>query len=96
MIVVTGGAGFIGSNLLAGLESSGQHEIVVCDRLGEDDKWRNIAKRELAGIVQESIVGLHGRNLRYHIWAGSDGAASACPLAVYRGVPYNGRSRGTG
>jgi len=51
MIIVTGGAGFIGSNLVAGLEARGEHEIVVCDRLGADDKWRNIAKRELAAII---------------------------------------------
>ena len=51
MIVVTGGAGFIGSNLIAGLEARGADEIVVCDRLGHDEKWRNIAKRELAAIV---------------------------------------------
>ncbi len=51
MIVVTGGAGFIGSNLIAGLEARGAGEIVVCDRLGHDEKWRNIAKRELAAIV---------------------------------------------
>lgn len=51
MIVVTGGAGFIGSNLLAGLEERGLHDLVVIDRLGNQDKWRNIAKRELAAIV---------------------------------------------
>jgi len=51
MIVVTGGAGFIGSNLIAELEVRGADEIVVCDRLGRDEKWRNIAKRELAAIV---------------------------------------------
>ena len=51
MIVVTGGAGFIGSNLLAGLEEHGAKELVVCDTLGQGDKWRNIAKRELADIV---------------------------------------------
>ncbi len=63
MIVVTGGAGFIGSNLLAGLEAGGQHEIVVCDRLGEDDKWRNIARREIAGIVRpEELAGFLKRN----------------------------------
>jgi ADP-L-glycero-D-manno-heptose 6-epimerase len=52
MIVVTGGAGFIGSNLLAGLEARGATDLVAVDRLGEGEKWRNIAKRELAAVVQ--------------------------------------------
>jgi len=51
MIVVTGGAGFIGSNVLAALEQRGETRLVVCDRLRANDKWRNIAKRELADIV---------------------------------------------
>ncbi len=51
MIVITGGAGFIGSNLAAALESQGGHEIAICDRLGSGEKWRNLAKRELAAIV---------------------------------------------
>ncbi len=51
MIVITGGAGFIGSNLVAGLERRGAGELVVCDVLGTDDKWRNIAKRALADII---------------------------------------------
>ena len=51
MIVVTGGAGFIGSNLVAALERRGVVELVVCDRLGSGDKWRNIAKRELAAVI---------------------------------------------
>ena len=51
MILVTGGAGFIGSNLVAALQARGGTEIAVCDRLGHDDKWRNLAKRELAALV---------------------------------------------
>ena len=51
MILVTGGAGFIGSNLVAALEARGATEIAVVDRLGRDEKWRNLAKRELAAIV---------------------------------------------
>jgi ADP-L-glycero-D-manno-heptose 6-epimerase len=43
MIVVTGGAGFIGSVLHAALARRGA-ETVVVDRLGCDDKWRNLAK----------------------------------------------------
>ena len=45
MILVTGGAGFIGSNLLAGLEAHGQTALVVCDRLGDGEKSQNLAKR---------------------------------------------------
>ena len=51
MIVVTGGAGFIGSNLLAALEERGRWDIAACDTLGRGDKWRNVAKRALADIV---------------------------------------------
>lgn len=51
MIIVTGGAGFIGSNLVAGLEERGISDIVVCDILGDEDKWRNISKREIMDFV---------------------------------------------
>jgi ADP-L-glycero-D-manno-heptose 6-epimerase len=51
MIIVTGGAGFIGSYLVKELEARGMRDIVVCDLLGQDDKWKNIAKRELADIL---------------------------------------------
>lgn len=52
MIVVTGGAGFIGSNLLAGLEAQGEKALVVSDRLDDGDKWQNVAKRSLYDIVR--------------------------------------------
>lgn len=51
MIVVTGGTGFIGSNLVAALEARGEPDLVVCDRAGVGDKWRNVAKRELADLI---------------------------------------------
>ena len=51
MIVITGGAGFIGSNLIAALAERGEAELVVCDRLGDGDKWRNLAKHEFAELI---------------------------------------------
>ena len=51
MIVVTGGAGFIGSHLVGALEERGETETLVCDRLGRDDRWRNLAGREVSAIV---------------------------------------------
>lgn len=51
MYVITGGAGFIGSNLAAEIEDRDLGEIVIVDRLRDGDKWRNIAKRSLRNIV---------------------------------------------
>jgi ADP-L-glycero-D-manno-heptose 6-epimerase len=51
MLLVTGGAGFIGSNVVAALNDAGRSDVVVCDVLGHDGKWRNLAKRQLADVV---------------------------------------------
>jgi len=51
MYVVTGGAGFIGSNIVAALAAR-EEEVVVCDRLGSDQRWRNLAKHEIAEIIR--------------------------------------------
>ena len=56
MYVVTGGAGFIGSNLVAALEQRGDAAIAVCDRLRSNEKWRNIAKREISDIVHPDQI----------------------------------------
>jgi ADP-L-glycero-D-manno-heptose 6-epimerase len=56
MYVVTGGAGFIGSNILAALETRGHRDLVVVDRLRGGEKWRNIAKREITDIVTPEHV----------------------------------------
>ena len=50
MILVTGGAGFIGSNLQARLYSRGI-ETIVADRLGSDGRWRNLAAHPPARLI---------------------------------------------
>ena len=42
MIIVTGGAGFIGSNIVKALNDAGEDKILIVDHLGKSDKWRNL------------------------------------------------------
>jgi ADP-L-glycero-D-manno-heptose 6-epimerase len=53
IIFVTGGAGFIGSNIVAKLAEDMALDVVVCDRLREAElgKWRNIAKHPIGDFV---------------------------------------------
>jgi ADP-L-glycero-D-manno-heptose 6-epimerase len=65
MLLVTGGAGFIGSNVVAALNDAGRTDVAVCDLLGQEGKWRNLAKRQLAGFVSPADLEnwLTGRQL---------------------------------
>ncbi|MBV9290297.1 MAG: ADP-glyceromanno-heptose 6-epimerase [Hyphomicrobiales bacterium] len=51
MIVVTGAAGFIGSNVVAMLNEQGRDDLVLCDRLGQDLRWQNLRKRTFRDFV---------------------------------------------
>ncbi len=42
MIVVTGGAGFIGSAIVWKLNTQGHNNIIIVDELGIEDKWKNL------------------------------------------------------
>ena len=47
MIIVTGGAGFIGANLVAALNARGRRDMLVVDNLSNGVKFRNLADREI-------------------------------------------------
>jgi ADP-L-glycero-D-manno-heptose 6-epimerase len=55
MILVTGGAGFIGSNIVAALCERGL-PVAVSDRLRTSDKWRNLAKTDFRELVEPDAL----------------------------------------
>lgn len=53
MIVLTGGAGFIGSCFLATLNAAGREDVLVVDSLGTGTKWKNLVGRSYIDIVSK-------------------------------------------
>lgn len=50
-IIVTGGAGFIGSAIVWRLNQLGENNILVVDRLDSSDKWKNLAPLKFADYL---------------------------------------------
>ena len=86
MLLVTGGAGFIGSNVVAALNDAGRTDVAICDLLGHDGKWRNLAKRQFADIVPPAELPdwLKGRRLDavIHLGAISETTATDADLVI--------------
>jgi len=86
MFLVTGGAGFIGSNLVARLNEAGHGDVAVCDHLGSEGKWRNLQKRRLADFVPPADLPawLSGRKLDaiFHMGAISETTATDGDLVI--------------
>ena len=86
MLLVTGAAGFIGSNVVAGLNEAGRTDVAVNDIIGAEGKWRNLAKRQVADVVPpaELFHWLDGRKLDgvIHMGAISDTTATDADLVL--------------
>lgn len=55
MIVVTGGAGFIGSACIWKLNTEGISDIVIVDELGQTDKWKNLVNRRYVEYIHKDV-----------------------------------------
>ncbi len=55
MIVVTGGAGFIGSVFVGKLNEEGVDDIVVVDELGTSEKWKNLVRRRYSDYLDKEV-----------------------------------------
>ncbi|HEY8610741.1 MAG TPA: ADP-glyceromanno-heptose 6-epimerase [Roseomonas sp.] len=99
MLLLTGAAGFIGSNLLARLNEEGRFDVVICDALGTEGKWRNLRRHEFAEFVPiEALAGWLASAPKLdgviHLGANSDTTAAdgdevmrhnfACSLELWR------------
>lgn len=63
MIVLTGGAGFIGSCFLQKLNQEGIEDILVVDQLENDEKWKNLVGKKFRDYVQkDDLLGLVEKN----------------------------------
>ena len=52
MILVTGGAGFIGSAIVAELNARGVEDILIVDILGKDERWKNLRNLSFADYME--------------------------------------------
>ncbi len=55
MIVVTGGAGFIGSAVIWRLNQRGERDILAVDHLGETEKWKNLVPLRFADYLDRGV-----------------------------------------
>ena len=52
-VIVTGGAGFIGSAIIWALNQKGRDDILVVDALGTDESWENLVNLRFADFIDK-------------------------------------------
>lgn len=99
MIIITGGAGFIGSALTWRLNDAGISDIMIVDRLGSGQKWQNLAKRRLTTLMHKDdfLPWFESNAMRlnvdavFHLGASSSTTETDCDYLVRNNLHYSQR-----
>ena len=99
MIIVTGGAGFIGSNIVKGLNDRGRSDILVVDNLENVEKVKNIENLDIVDYMDkteffralETGAGFGKVEAIFHEGACSDTMATDCRYVLENNFTYSKR-----
>jgi ADP-L-glycero-D-manno-heptose 6-epimerase len=93
--IVTGGAGFIGSNIVKALNARGETDILVVDELGEDEKWKNLVRLHYEDYIDKDDLfdcleelSLDGVEAVYHLGACSATTETDADYLAYNNYHY--------
>jgi len=95
MILLTGGAGFIGSLLLAELNKAGREDIIVVDRLRDTSKWKNLNGLKFENYIHadEFFAGHDALypeiDFIFHLGASSSTTVIDMDYLIYNNVNYS-------
>lgn len=99
MIIMTGGAGFIGSAIVWQLNKRGVDDIVVVDHLGETEKWKNLVPLSFSDyfdksdFIEKLEAGYFGNSISaiFHIGACSSTTERNADYLVENNYRYSAR-----
>jgi ADP-L-glycero-D-manno-heptose 6-epimerase len=97
--IVTGGAGFIGSNLIQALNDSGEENILVVDHLGNSEKWKNLRGLRFRDYMEKEVflryaqegkeLGANSENYLIHLGACSSTTETNATYLIQNNYEYS-------